>query len=116
MFCWRKSDFYTDFLAKRRSLKLSFVNLSKNDTICCTNQFFKTGKFYNQPVDTVPPGHKQTIFVMNTEGLHLAGVSGGVAMVVNTKVKILKLSRRIFMPEIKLDVNHAKLFGQHAQK
>ena len=89
MFCRLKSDFYTKFLAKRRSLKLSFVNLSKNDTICCTNQFFKTGKFYNQPVDTVPPGHKQTIFVMNTEGLHLAGVSGGVAMVVNTKVKFL---------------------------
>ena len=39
---------------------------------------FKTGKFFNHPVDNIGPNQKQTIFVMNTDGLHLAGVSGGV--------------------------------------
>ena len=67
---------------------------------------FKTGKFFNQPVSNIGPGQKQdwfsflkgkgknifhtkqsvlkihekTVFVMNTEGLHLAGVSGGVSL------------------------------------
>lgn len=73
-------------MAKRRSLKLTFANLSKSDTLSCVNEFFKTGKLYNQPVDSIPPGHKQTIYVMNSEGLHLAGVSGGLSMGIKSKV------------------------------
>merc|ERR1712193_419968 len=41
---------------------------------------FKTGKFFNHPVSTINPGERQTIFVQNTEGFHMAGVSGGVTM------------------------------------
>ena len=38
---------------------------------------FKTGKFYNQIVCNIKPGEKFTSLVVNTEGLHLAGISGG---------------------------------------
>ena len=81
-------------LGKRRSLKLTFANLSKSDTLSTVNEFFKTGKFYNQPVDSIPPGHKQTVFVMNTEGLHLAGVSGGLSMKVKSKVIFNSMNRK----------------------
>ena len=73
-------------LKKRRSLKITFANLSKSETLSCENFLFKTGKFYNQPVDDIRPGQKQTIYVMNTEGLHLAGVSGGMSIKVKSKV------------------------------
>ena len=92
------ADEETRILGKRRSLKLTFANLSNSDTLMTVNQLFKTGKFYNQPVDSIPPGKKQTIFVMNTEGLHLAGVSGGVSMVVKSKVNC---SKNIFLYKIK---------------
>ena len=47
---------------------------------------FKTGKYYNQPVDSIKPDQKQTVYVMNTEGFHLSGVSGGVSIAVKSKV------------------------------
>lgn len=42
---------------------------------------FKTGKFYNQIVCDIKPGQKFTSLVVNTEGLHLAGISGGRSFV-----------------------------------
>jgi len=49
-------------LAKRRSLKLTFANLSKSTKISFYNEMFKTGKFFNQPVSTIGPGQKQDWF------------------------------------------------------
>ena len=73
-------------LAKRRALKLTFANLSKDNLMCCTNTLFKTGKFDNEPNDVIQPGQKQTVFVRNSGGPKLAGVSAGVAMVVINQV------------------------------
>ena len=42
---------------------------------------FKTGKFYNQIVCNIKPGEKFTSLVVNTEGLHLAGISGGKELI-----------------------------------
>ena len=61
-------------MAKRRPLKLTFTNLSKSTRINYHQDMFKTGKFFNHPVNTINNGEKMTILVMNTEGLHLAGV------------------------------------------
>ena len=54
--------------------------------MCCTNTLFKTGKFDNEPNDVIQPGQKQTVFVRNSGGPKLAGVSAGVAMVVINQV------------------------------
>ena len=67
-------------MGKRRSLKLTFTNLSKSTKINYHRDMFKTGKFFNHPVNTINHGEKMTILVMNTEGLHLAGVSGGMTL------------------------------------
>merc|ERR1712150_291766 len=67
-------------MAKRRPLKLTFTNLSKSTRINYHQDMFKTGKFFNHPVNTINHGEKMTILVMNTEGLHLAGVSGGLTL------------------------------------
>ena len=44
-------------------MKITIANLSKSDQICVTNWFFSKGRAHNQPVDTIPPGHKQIIYV-----------------------------------------------------
>ena len=61
-------------MGKRRSLKLTFTNLSKSTKISFHLDMFKTGKFFNHPVNTIGHGEKMTILVMNTEGFHMAGV------------------------------------------
>merc|ERR1711935_1300737 len=67
-------------MGKRRSLKLTFTNLSKSTKINFHLDMFKTGKFFNHPVNTIGHGEKMTILAMNTEGFHTAGVSGGVTL------------------------------------
>ena len=82
-------------MARRRPLKLTFVNLSKSDRLCCTRTYFKVGQCYNHPVDSIPPGHKQTVYVTNRDGISrravnpggLGGVSGGLAFSIKSKVK-----------------------------
>lgn len=76
---------------RRRPLKLTFANLSKSDLICCMNKYLNRGKMYNQPVASIPPGHKQTIYVSNSDGLikrrgGLGGVGGGMLFVIKSKV------------------------------
>ena len=46
---------------------------------------FKTGKFYNQIVCDIKPGQKFTSLVVNTDGLHLAGISGGKEFLICSK-------------------------------
>ena len=82
-------------MGKRRSLKLTFTNLSKSTTINYHRDMFKTGKFFNHPVNAINHGEKMTILVMNTEGLHLAGVSGGMTLELKSGkwIFIVKFSR-----------------------
>jgi len=71
-----------------RALKITIANLSKSDQICVTNWFFSKGKAHNQPVDTIPPGHKQIIYVHSRHGplgKPIGGVSGGFAVFINAK-------------------------------
>ncbi|CBY18076.1 unnamed protein product [Oikopleura dioica] len=74
-----------EIMKKRRPLKLTIANLSAKDTLCVKNDWFKTGKFFNHPVDTISPGQKLTFYCVNTDGFHLAGLSGGVAVEVKSK-------------------------------
>ncbi|CAG5113054.1 Oidioi.mRNA.OKI2018_I69.chr2.g7203.t2.cds [Oikopleura dioica] len=74
-----------EIMRKRRPLKLTIANLSAKDTLSVKNEWFKTGKFFNHPVDTIAPGQKLTFYCVNTDGFHLAGLSGGVAVEVKSK-------------------------------
>lgn len=84
-------------MERRRPLKLTFANLSKSDRLCCSQSFFKVGQFYNHPVNSIQPGHKQSVFVTNRDGIRkragkpggLGGVSGGLSFSVKSKVNIL---------------------------
>ena len=52
-----------EIMKKRRPLKITIAILSAKDTLSVKNDWFKTGKFFNHPVDTISPGQKLTFFV-----------------------------------------------------